>query len=181
MRIKLKGKNIITSYKHSIMKLDFSHIKDVDCQNTKLMPINLDNIELIKDGPFDYAYTRKLLIEQPDKVDGWLLYDLSITDPVASLWVMYKGGNSKHYRVRDADSFLFRVFTFDKYKGKGYCGKLLYLVCKELEKRRYKNTFLAVMETNTSAVRAYLKFGFERVTETKFVRFLHYDIPYHKV
>lgn len=182
MGIKLFGKNVFQLYKHHIMKIDYKDLINYKINSTfKLRKINFDNIdEELKPIGTTISLTnlRKLLSINKTLVEGFIFEGMD-SNKVATIWVMYKGGNDLEYKIRNIDAYIFDVYVNKQFRGNGYAGEMISQLMDYLHKKEIETAYLAVSFTNQQAYNAYKNTGFTTVYDKKFVRALKVNIPYH--
>jgi hypothetical protein len=94
------------------MKLKFDDIADKKYEHIDLIPITLENIHLLgSGGEFGIKQFYKLLRKCPDLCEGYML-PLINGRPVGYIWVMFKGGNNRLYRIRKINTYIY-IFSSD--------------------------------------------------------------------
>ena len=178
-----KNRQIFAWYDHYLIYFDLTEKISQDFPDWLYAErINLDNVEQCKNNSFNVSRMRRYLIEQPDKIEGYLFKEKENHNVVGFLWEMFPNGNELQYRIRKVDAFLFDVFVSENYRGKGICGHMLSYVFSCAEKSQIKLVALGVRRNNTSAIRAYLKAGGVIRRKRKFIQLFHrYNVPYYKI
>ncbi|APD07598.1 ribosomal-protein-alanine N-acetyltransferase [Flavobacteriaceae bacterium UJ101] len=68
-------------------------------------------------------------------------------------------------RVEERDLFLSKIYLLTQYQGKGYSRKSLEYLIDFAPKINCNRIYLTVNKTNIKGIRAYERFGFERIDE----------------
>lgn len=185
MNISIKGKNILYYYQHFIMQLNHNAMAKksfkIDGMQLQKKIITVDNVSLLKNSGFSIEIMKKYLQKQADKVKGFYFYNVSSDEIVGYLFFMVQGGNEIQYKVRTTDIFIFDVYVFEQFRGKGIAGYMISSILNDIEQYEKKKICLAVRIENESAIRAYKKMAFEVIDCKKFIRVCKINIPYHKV
>lgn len=176
--IKLFGKNVISTFSHHIMSLEYSSLNATT--NNLVMECITEHPDKMIDGTYSVETAKDLLAKNKGKCDVFIFYD-SNEDVVGTLSVMYKNGNDIEYKIRKADAFIYNVLTEEKHRGRGYAGEMLRLLSEYLYGKSIDKAYLAVSTNNTSAIRAYEKVGFVTEYDSSFIRVLKVNIPYKQL
>lgn len=174
--ISILGYNIFTFFKHYIMELEekkpVKELEDVDIREISYG----DFEELDKLGGFDLGYVEKLKKKYDGKIFGVMAYFDGV--PAGYAWILKKGARDRQYVLKHGDYLIFDVYVSEKCRGKGIAPLLIENLTEKftLKKGREK-VLLAVRENNHSAIRAYEKIGFKRISKKSFCRILKVNIP----
>lgn len=181
--IRINNRELYAFYDHYLMYFDLCNKENVELSSEWLFEkITEANIDNCKNETFSVGRMKRYLKEQSQFVEGFLARNMNTGTPAGFLWIMYPGGNEFQYRVRRVDAFLFDVYVFPEFRGKGLCGQLLYYVFDHLKENMKKTVALGVRTDNNSAIRAYQKAGGIIKSRRKYIQLCHrYDIPYYSV
>ena len=176
MTVELFGKRFLTVYDHAIYRLSYDSL--VPQMMGRLTPFGIasDTFDDVKAS----KAIRKMIREQPKYVQGWGFRDQSGT-VVGHIYLMRRGGNEVLYKIRTVDAYVFAVRVFEEHRGKRYAGEMISWLMYQLYSEGIKELWLTVKKSNTSAIRAYEKLGFERVGSSKFVRVMGHNFPYRRI
>ncbi len=181
MEITIGGRNVLTTYHHLIMKADLNKIKaGNEYPYLHIERVTEENLFKLEGAYFSTNPMKRMLLDSKSLFEGYALCN-SFGKCLSYVWIAYKGADQRHYRIRNINCFLFKISTMPEYRGKGYCPFLLQQIALVLKEKGIHNVYLAVMKNNKSAIRAYEKSGFYSVGRRIFVRFLRYNIPYHRL
>ena len=162
------------------------------------MKINLNNIEIYNecpsiyvrkiynkfeliDGTYSIDLQKRLIDENKNKCDTFLLKENKKDVTIGILSVMYRGGNELEYKIRNIDAFIYNVMIKKEYRGKGHIREMIAYLGKVLKYQKITEAYLAVSVDNKNAIKAYEKIGFESVKEAWFIRMLRKNIPYYTI
>lgn len=176
--IRLFGKNVISTFNHHIMSLQYS--SNIAATNKLVMECITEQPDKMIDGTYSVETAKALLAKNKGKCDVFIFHD-SNENVVGTLSVMYKNGNDIEYKIRKADAFIYNVLTDEKHRGRGYAGEMLRLLSEYLHGKSIDKAYLAVSTNNTSAIRAYEKIGFVTEYDSSFIRVLKVNIPYRQL
>lgn len=174
--ISIFGYNIFTFFKHYIMELEEK--KPVKAsENVDIREISCGDFEALeKLGGFDIGFIKKL----KKKYDGKISGVIALLDgvPAGYAWISKKGARDRQYVLKHGDYLIFDVYVSEKYRGKGIAPLMIgNLTEKFTSKNGREKVLLAVRENNYSAIRAYEKTGFKKVSKKRFCRVLKINIP----
>ena len=176
--IRLFGKNVISTFNHHIMSLQYS--SNIAATNKLVMECITEQPDKMIDGTYSVETAKALLAKNKGKCDVFIFHD-SNENVVGTLSVMYKNGNDIEYRIRKADAFIYNVLTDEKHRGRGYAGEMLRLLSEYLHGKSIDKAYLAVSTNNIPAIRAYKKAGFVTEYDSSFIRVLKVNIPYKQL
>lgn len=174
MKIKVLGKSILESFHHNIYEMDLSSLTASSCE---LEAVEIDKDNMAKAGSAVGNTTGRWIKEDYPYAHGYYFIDKQGNN-VGSCWYMDNGGDEKLYRIREHDSFIFRVQVNEAYQGKGYSKQILHLIFEILKEKGYKKTCLACAVKNSIANSLYNSIGMNKIGEISFIRLFSKNIPY---
>ena len=177
MKIKVRNKIIFETFDHYIYEKDLSDFLLGDVE-LKVVEIDKDNID--KAGNAVGNTTRKWIMKDYPYAHGYYFVDRDGNN-VGSCWVMDKGGDEKLYRIRNHDSFIFRVEIEEEYRGKGYAKQMMNMIFNLIKEKGCTNTCLVCATKNIAANTLYERLNMNRVGRRKFVRLFDRNLPYHSI
>lgn len=182
MDITIKGRNLLTTYHHYIMRMNNKDMKrNEEYRKLNVVRITEENINLC-DGAFYSVGSLKQFLsgEYIDKVEGYMILDPITEKCISYIWVAFPESDMYCYRIRRASGYLFRLSTFPEYRRQGYGGNLMRWVSDYVLREHGVDTLtFAVKTDNTTAIHCYERVGFAVIGEKRFVRFLRRNIPYY--
>lgn len=177
MKIRLGNKIVFETFNHYIYEYNLTGYEPVD-SSLKMVLINKDNID--DAGNALGNTTRKWIESDYPYVEGYYFVN-DDNKNIGSCWVMYKGGDEKLYRIRNHDSFIFRVQVEEQYRGMGYSKQIMHSIFTLLKKKGCTNTCLVCARKNKTANRLYESLGMNKIDGRKFIRLFNKNMPYHSI
>lgn len=181
--IRYRNRELYAYYDHYLMYFDLRDINKVSASNSwSVERITEDNIDACTNETFSVGRMKRYLREQSQYVEGYLARCKKSGKPAGFMWIMYPGGNEFQYRVRRVDAFIFDVYVFSEYRGRGLCGQMFQHVFELLRNNSKSVAALGVRTDNQSAIQAYQKAGGVIKSRRRYIQLCHrYDIPYYSV
>ena len=96
-------------------------------------------------------------------------------------WIKAQGGDEKLYKVKEADSFIFRMEVDEEYQGRGYAKKIMDHIFAIIKKHGCRNVCLVCARKNIKALHLYESVGMKIVDHKFFIRLLDKNIPYYSI
>lgn len=156
----LFNRRLIREYKHYIMHLSFTEIKnntDVS-DRIKFEVVSFENLQDCKGGSFSLDYIEKLFHKYNDKYIGVIAY--INREPAGYAFTLLRGTEDWQYKIRNIDAYINRVFVFEKYRGQRLATKMINYTIEILKEKNIKDIYLGVKINNQSAINAYEYMGF---------------------
>lgn len=175
MKLKLFNKTLIEYFDHYVLKLSIDDFKVTD-NELKMIRINKDNLSEV--GNAAGNTTGRWIKEDYPFAEGYCFYN-SLDEQIGSCWVMYKGGDEKLYRIRNTDSFIFRLEVNEQHRGKGYSKMIMKDMITAIKKRDCKDVTLVCAVKNSVALSLYQNLGMKIVDRKRFFRIGNVNVPYH--
>ncbi len=141
-----------------------------------MVAISKDNLE--EAGSAIGNTTRKWILNDDPYAKGFYFLN-DDGEQIGSCWAMLKGGDEKLYRVRNHDSFIFRVQINEPFRGKGYARKMMNDVFLYLKDIGCTNTCLVCATKNTAANHLYHSLGMRKNGSRTFMRVSDRNFPYY--
>ena len=147
--------------------------------NVKMKRITNENIDTFRAIDPNIG-SKKIFLEQKNGTcEAFGLWSDS-DEPLAYVWLMYKGGHVGDFNFRTIDAWIFAVFVGEKYRRKGCCEYMLHMVLNYLHsEKKIDEAYLTVRIRNYPARNAYLKIGGTEIAHKRAFRFCKIPIPFH--
>ena len=180
MDITLFGRHILTWKHHYIMSqaVPAAKIPDPSADaRPQIKAVSEENLSLWTGGGYSQRLLRNLMRTQ-NACRGYYYFAHSDDPlPCATIWVICSPGEEVEYKLRNCEAFIFNVYVLEPYRGKGIASVLLDAVFRDLAEHGVESCALAVRVNNLPAIRAYEKYGFEKIAEKRFFRILGSSVP----
>ncbi|MBQ6334409.1 MAG: GNAT family N-acetyltransferase [Erysipelotrichaceae bacterium] len=177
MKIKLKNKILFETFDHYVLKID---LDDHELSDNELLTIRINKNNCEQVGNAIGNTTRKWILNDYPYAEGYCFRNGS-GQQVGSCWIMFKGGDEKLYKVKEADSFIFRMEVDEEYQGRGYAKKIMDHIFAIIKKHGCRNVCLVCARKNIKALHLYESVGMKIVDHKFFIRLLDKNIPYYSI
>ena len=175
MKIKILNRVIFEYFDHYVLKLDLDGFNIVENQ---LKSIKIDKNNLEEAGRAIGNTTKKWILTDYPYAEGYYFQDETFKQ-VGSCWVMFQNGDEKLYKIRKADSFIFRLEVNEQFRGKGYSKEIMNNMISIIKDHGCHNFVLVCAVKNKIALNLYKSIGMSVVGRKRFVRVFDKNIPYH--
>ncbi len=175
MKIRMFNKVIVEGFDHIVLSSDTDK-RLVDNNILSVRRITKENMDEV--GAAIGNTTRRWIENDYPYAQGYVFCDEE-GNQIGSCWLMLKGGDEKLYRIREHDSFIFRLEVDEQYQGKGYSKMIMDHMFAIAAKQGLKNVCLVCARKNTRALSLYEKIGMEKIGRKIFFRILDHNIPYN--
>ena len=138
-------------------------------------------LEMLKKFENDFWEPEKLYsLAKRQGGEMFVLFDGEI--PVSFAALLKKGSKGSYFNIKKSDAYIGGVFTFSKYRGKGYgtliCDEMLTYAVKEWNS---KIITLCVKPENVIAYQVYTKMGFNKISTKRIFLIYKYIIPRYRI
>ena len=147
--------------------------------NVNMKRITGENIDSFRAIASNIDYRKSLLEQKNGLCEGFGLWSDS-GEPLAYVWLMYRGGNLGWWRFRNIDAWITGVFVGENYRRRGCCEYMIHRVLNYLNaEKKIDTAYLSVRIRNTPARNAYKKLGGTEIEHKKIFRICKVQIPFH--
>lgn len=179
--VRVFGRNVFIFRNNIIMKFATEGHKSIkppaiNASMKKITGENIDSFRVID----SHIEGMKSLLENKDGIcEAFGLWSDS-GEPLAYMWLMYKGGNYGWWHFRNIDAWIFGVFVGENHRRKGLCTYMIHRVLNYLHSdKKIDEAYLTVRKGNHSAGNAYEKAGGKKITHKLTFRICRINIPFH--
>jgi ribosomal protein S18 acetylase RimI-like enzyme len=145
----------------------------------------LEDVTKLKFSPFSYSVSH--IIEKDDKMAGAVVtypyrIEQELLGKLDRIWKKYYNISSligftkraekwdKNFKKSKNCQYIHALAIFKKHRGQGLAGKLLEHVEEIALKNELSSITLEVISDNASAIKAYTKFGFEKIKTVSLIK-----------
>lgn len=175
MKIDLFNKRILETFHHNVYEIC---IDDLVIEKNELTAIEINKDNIIEAGSAVGRTTSKWIMNDYKYAKGYFFLN-SNRENVGSCWVMFKGGDEKLYKIREHDSFIFRVQIEEQYRGQGYSKKILSKIFEIIKNNNCHNACLVCAVKNRKGNNLYNSMRMKIVDKKRFIRVFDNNIPYY--
>lgn len=175
---KIGGHCVYSEYRHYI--LEYNLMPDISPSLLIFERLTIDNVNQIRGGGFSVSNVIRLLKKDVGLIEGFLFRTPNSGEIVGFGILGYKGAKEFHYTVNNVDAFIVELAVMPLFRRQGFSQEILSCINSICFKKGFHSIKLAVKTDNFAALAAYKKFGFNKVKEIKFKRFLRLEFPFHK-
>ena len=177
MKLKFFGNTVLELFDHYVLKMD---LDDFVYSKNELQMIKIDKQNMDQVGRAIGNTTKKWIANDYPYAQGYCFKNPE-GDQIGSCWIMFKGGDEKLYKIRNHDSFIFRLEVEESFRGRGYSKMIMTDMFQTIRKQGCREVILVCARKNEKALHLYETIGMKKIGRKIFCRVLNKNIPYYEL